>query len=87
MAAISDMEISIISADETEDFDDEGGEAENEPENDVLEDDDAVGNLDAKDLMRSDDPVRMYLKEMGTVELLSREGEIAIAKRIEAGKP
>ena len=86
MAAISDMEISIISADETEDFDDEGGEAENEPENDVLEDDDAVGNLDAKDLMRSDDPVRMYLKEMGTVELLSREGEIAIAKRIEAGK-
>jgi RNA polymerase primary sigma factor len=36
--------------------------------------------------MRSDDPVRMYLKEMGTVELLSREGEIAIAKRIEAGK-
>lgn len=87
MAAISDMEISIISADETEDFDDEGGETENEPENDVLEDDDAVGNLDAKDLMRSDDPVRMYLKEMGTVELLSREGEIAIAKRIEAGKP
>ena len=86
MAAISDMEISIISADETEDFDDEGGETENEPENDVLEDDDAVGNLDAKDLMRSDDPVRMYLKEMGTVELLSREGEIAIAKRIEAGK-
>ena len=86
MGAISDMEISIISADETEDFDDEGGETENEPENDVLEDDDAVGNLDAKDLMRSDDPVRMYLKEMGTVELLSREGEIAIAKRIEAGK-
>jgi RNA polymerase primary sigma factor len=35
---------------------------------------------------RSDDPVRMYLREMGTVELLSREGEIAIAKRIEAGR-
>ena len=35
---------------------------------------------------RSDDPVRMYLKEMGSVELLSREGEISIAKRIEAGK-
>src|SRR4030095_13960817 len=35
---------------------------------------------------RTDDPVRMYLREMGTVELLSREGEIAIAKRIEAGR-
>jgi RNA polymerase primary sigma factor len=36
--------------------------------------------------MRTDDPVRMYLREMGAVELLSREGEIAIAKRIEAGR-
>ena len=35
---------------------------------------------------KSDDPIRMYLREMGGVELLSREGEIAIAKRIEAGK-
>src|SRR5437868_6598929 len=35
---------------------------------------------------RTDDPVRMYLREMGSVELLSREGEIAIAKRIEAGR-
>jgi len=40
----------------------------------------------AEDLGRTDDPVRMYLREMGTVELLSREGEIAIAKRIEAGR-
>ncbi len=39
-----------------------------------------------KDLDKSDDPIRMYLREMGGVELLSREGEIAIAKRIEAGK-
>ena len=38
------------------------------------------------DLDKSDDPIRMYLREMGGVELLSREGEIAIAKRIEAGK-
>ena len=37
-------------------------------------------------LDRTDDPVRMYLREMGSVELLSREGEIAIAKRIEAGR-
>ena len=39
-----------------------------------------------KDVEKSDDPIRMYLREMGGVELLSREGEIAIAKRIEAGK-
>ncbi len=44
------------------------------------------GNIAADDTGRTDDPVRMYLREMGTVELLSREGEIAIAKRIEAGK-
>ena len=39
-----------------------------------------------KTIEKSDDPIRMYLREMGGVELLSREGEIAIAKRIEAGK-
>ena len=44
------------------------------------------GNVDEADLGRTDDPVRMYLREMGSVELLSREGEIAIAKRIEAGR-
>ena len=41
---------------------------------------------DGKTIEKSDDPIRMYLREMGGVELLSREGEIAIAKRIEAGK-
>ena len=41
---------------------------------------------EGKSLEKSDDPIRMYLREMGGVELLSREGEIAIAKRIEAGK-
>jgi len=45
-----------------------------------------TGNLSDDESARSDDPVRMYLKEMGTVELLSREGEISIAKRIEAGR-
>ncbi|MDA7545517.1 RNA polymerase sigma factor RpoD [Alphaproteobacteria bacterium] len=44
------------------------------------------GNLSDDEGARSDDPVRMYLREMGSVELLSREGEISIAKRIEAGK-
>ena len=43
-------------------------------------------NLEEKSSEKSDDPIRMYLREMGGVELLSREGEIAIAKRIEAGK-
>jgi RNA polymerase primary sigma factor len=44
------------------------------------------GNISADDTGQTDDPVRMYLREMGSVELLSREGEIAIAKRIEAGR-
>ena len=43
-------------------------------------------NTDSETLDKTDDPVRMYLREMGSVELLSREGEIAIAKRIEAGR-
>ncbi len=86
MAAISDMEISIISADETDDYEDDEGESQEAAADEMMEDDEQGGNFDGKELMRSDDPVRMYLKEMGTVELLSREGEIAIAKRIEAGK-
>jgi RNA polymerase primary sigma factor len=45
-----------------------------------------TSNLEEKTSEKSDDPIRMYLREMGGVELLSREGEIAIAKRIEAGK-
>ena len=49
-------------------------------------DDRNPGNLSDDEGARSDDPVRMYLKEMGSVELLSREGEISIAKRIEAGR-
>lgn len=79
MAGISDMGISIISESDVDSF-----EQENDEE--VYDDDDESGNFDEKELGRSDDPVRMYLKEMGSVELLSREGEIAIAKRIEAGK-
>ena len=46
----------------------------------------ASGSEDSRTSDKSDDPIRMYLREMGGVELLSREGEIAIAKRIEAGK-
>ena len=81
MTSISDMGISIISEADADGYDGEATE-----EDDYVSDDDESGNFDEKELGRSDDPVRMYLKEMGSVELLSREGEIAIAKRIEAGK-
>ncbi len=85
MSSISDMGINIISASDEENNEDDNSEDYDydEDEEDAEED---VGNIDAKDLGHSDDPVRMYLKEMGLVELLSREGEIAISKRIEAGK-
>src|SRR6202020_3589617 len=59
----------------------EGGEVAVREETAVAEAADKQSNYD-----RTDDPVRMYLREMGSVELLSREGEIAIAKRIEAGR-
>ena len=52
----------------------------------ILRKKDASSKEEGKTLEKSDDPIRMYLREMGGVELLSREGEIAIAKRIEAGK-
>ena len=52
----------------------------------VLKKKDASSKEEGKAIEKSDDPIRMYLREMGGVELLSREGEIAIAKRIEAGK-
>ena len=83
MSAISDMGINIISDSEIDEEEDGISDSYEYNENDIAED---VGNIDAKDLGHSDDPVRMYLKEMGLVELLSREGEIAISKRIEAGK-
>ena len=83
MSEISDMGINIISDSEEA----EAGEADSYYDDETEDDSqDDVGNIDVKELGHSDDPVRMYLKEMGLVELLSREGEIAISKRIEAGK-
>ena len=52
----------------------------------VIRKKDSASKDEGKSIEKSDDPIRMYLREMGGVELLSREGEIAIAKRIEAGK-
>jgi len=77
MTMLSELGINVIENEDAEEpaaAEAEDGEAE------------ARGNLDDDDIGRTDDPVRMYLREMGTVELLSREGEIAIAKRIEAGR-
>ena len=81
MTNISDLGISIIAESDVDSFEPDAVEDDNYDDMD-----DEGGNFDEKDLGRSDDPVRMYLKEMGSVELLSRDGEIAIAKRIEAGK-
>jgi RNA polymerase primary sigma factor len=77
MTMLSELGINVIESEESE----EPAEAEAEDgESEVR------GNVDDDDIGRTDDPVRMYLREMGSVELLSREGEIAIAKRIEAGR-
>ncbi|MFZ5746080.1 MAG: RNA polymerase sigma factor RpoD [Pseudomonadota bacterium] len=88
MASLNDMGINVV---ENEDV----GEDE-QPEDDSADDvdssdggDDSAPAFETKKketVDRTDDPVRMYLREMGAVELLSREGEIAIAKRIEAGR-
>ncbi len=81
-AMLNDMGINIV---ENEEQDEAEGEAQPAADGEQ-EESRAVGNLDDADVGRTDDPVRMYLREMGSVELLSREGEIAIAKRIEAGR-
>jgi RNA polymerase primary sigma factor len=77
MTLLSEMGINIVDAEESEE---PAASAE------VADVEASPGNVDETDLGRTDDPVRMYLREMGSVELLSREGEIAIAKRIEAGR-
>src|ERR1051325_8259451 len=81
-AMLNDMGINVVENEEPEEGG-EGGEAPAAADGEQ-EESRAVGNLDDADVGRTDDPVRMYLREMGSVELLSREGEIAIAKRIEA---
>ncbi len=84
MANFSEMGIQVVESEENED-----GElpvAKVEKAEEAEEAEEQTGNVDEASLGRTDDPVRMYLREMGSVELLSREGEIAIAKRIEAGR-
>ncbi|MFT3967468.1 MAG: RNA polymerase sigma factor RpoD [Sphingobium sp.] len=89
MSALNDMGVNIVEHDEDAEGGEDGQEAEVESIDGEAEDDGSSGNVGEKKketVDRTDDPVRMYLREMGAVELLSREGEIAIAKRIEAGR-
>jgi len=87
-AMLSDMGINVVETEE--------GEEQSEGEEEIVDDEEnraiamqtmpTRSETRAEPTERTDDPVRMYLREMGSVELLSREGEIAIAKRIEAGR-
>jgi len=75
MTVLSEMGVNVIDGDDNE-------ESATQPDSIST----PSGNLSTEDVARADDPVRMYMREMGSVALLSREGEIAIAKRIEAGR-
>ena len=88
MSMLSDMGINVIDTDEAEEAPAAGEEgAAESPRAVVAAAPIAKAETTTKEpTERTDDPVRMYLREMGSVELLSREGEIAIAKRIEAGR-
>ncbi|CAM4150087.1 RNA polymerase sigma factor RpoD [Palleronia rufa] len=82
MSMLSEMGINVIEDDEAEDEDKKSTDVATRTDSREV----AVSSSETEKLDRTDDPVRMYLREMGSVELLSREGEIAIAKRIEAGR-
>lgn len=88
MSMLSDMGINVSEAEDADSEEESKEEAEDETDNELVEvTQKAVTEVKKSEPgERTDDPVRMYLREMGTVELLSREGEIAIAKRIEAGR-
>jgi RNA polymerase primary sigma factor len=89
-AMLSEMGITVSEGDDADDAEEEAQPAEEEEAEggDLVETTrpTAVATRTSEPADRTDDPVRMYLREMGSVELLSREGEIAIAKRIEAGR-
>ena len=97
MTMLSEMGINVIDNEEAEEEEaaaaalkngkaKEKDKAEESDKTESEETTELVSNEKAETVDRTDDPVRMYLREMGSVELLSREGEIAIAKRIEAGR-
>ncbi|MBL8805423.1 MAG: RNA polymerase sigma factor RpoD, partial [Rhodospirillales bacterium] len=102
LALLSEQGVNVVESEEGEDEEGAANGAEASPEaaapkapvparvgaddSEEEEEEGKRGNIDADSIGRTDDPVRMYLREMGSIELLSREGEIAIAKRIEAGR-
>ncbi|MCI0467689.1 MAG: RNA polymerase sigma factor RpoD, partial [Beijerinckiaceae bacterium] len=89
LAMLNEMGINVIENEEHDEAAEEGSQEEEDAEGgDLVEASQtkAVATRSVEPADRTDDPVRMYLREMGSVELLSREGEIAIAKRIEAGR-
>src|ERR1700729_3001249 len=88
---LSEMGINVVESEDAEEAEKEAADGADEEEaegGEVVETarPTAVATRSSEPAERTDDPVRMYLREMGSVELLSREGEIAIAKRIEAGR-
>src|SRR5271154_1228918 len=90
-AMLSEMGINVVESEDAEEAEKESSEPVDEEEaegGEIVEAarTTAVAARSSEPAERTDDPVRMYLREMGSVELLSREGEIAIAKRIEAGR-
>ena len=89
MSMLSEMGINVVESEDAEtDEEEKQEEPDEEPDTELVEiTQRAVAETKKSEPgERTDDPVRMYLREMGSVELLSREGEIAIAKRIEAGR-
>jgi RNA polymerase primary sigma factor len=85
LSMLNEQGINVVDGDDSEEGEKAEPEAAAETDSDS-EEAPRAGNIDAESIGRTDDPVRMYLREMGSIELLSREGEIAIAKRIEAGR-
>ncbi|MBV1799618.1 RNA polymerase sigma factor RpoD [Siccirubricoccus sp. G192] len=86
MAMLSEIGINMVESEESEDGEGAAAAKPAAKAEEEEEEEESGGNVNEETLGRTDDPVRMYLREMGSVELLSREGEIAIAKRIEAGR-
>jgi RNA polymerase primary sigma factor len=89
MSALNEMGVNVVEAEESDDDEEKADEPEVDTgagEDDGTDGERFIIEKKKETVDRTDDPVRMYLREMGAVELLSREGEIAIAKRIEAGR-
>ncbi|NKB20312.1 MAG: RNA polymerase sigma factor RpoD [Alphaproteobacteria bacterium] len=86
MSRLSELGINVVENEESEDAVEGTAQNDNEAAPATTTTTSTTKKTGDEDLGRTDDPVRMYLREMGSVELLSREGEIEIAKRIEAGR-